>query len=124
MDQEEFADLMHTVARAWTEGDPHAAAACFAEDVVYVEPPDRQIYRGRAEVLELSTSDTPMSMQWHHLAFDGATGVGFGEYTFRGRRQYHGIVIVRVEDGKIARWREYQYQDDSAWREFVGDSSF
>jgi len=115
---------MWTVARAWTEGDPHTAAACFAEDVVYAEPPDRQVYRGRSEVFELSDSDSPMSMTWHHLVFDEAARIGCGEYTFRGRRQYHGMVIVRIDDGKISRWREYQYHDEMRWEDFIGDTAF
>lgn len=44
-----------------------------------------------------------MTMRWHHLAFDEATGVRFGEYTFALNRQYHGVVVVKVVDGVIAR---------------------
>lgn len=126
MDQNGFAALMRNLAEAWSTGDAHRAADCFTEDVVYVEPPDRQRYTGRQAVFELSggSNPAPMSMTWHHLAFDPEQQVGFGEYTFRGRRQYHGIVAIQIRDGRVHRWREYQYHDEAGWEQFVGDSRF
>jgi SnoaL-like domain len=126
VDGHEFADLMRTIERAWSTGDAAAAAACFTEDAVYVEPPDRQRYAGRDELFELSGGDDPppMSMTWHHVVFDPAQQVGVGEYTFRGRRQFHGMAIVHVEGGKIRRWREYQYESEADWLDFVGHSRF
>jgi hypothetical protein len=117
---------MQTVARSWSAGDARTAADCFAEDAVYVEPPDRQTYVGRARLVAISGGDDPpdMSMTWHHLAFDPKGQIGFGEYTFRGRRQYHGIAVVQVRDGLIRRWREYQYRDERDWPAFIGDSCF
>jgi MFS family permease len=47
-----------------------------------------------------------------------------GEYTFRGRRQFHGMAIVQVSGDKIRRWREYQYESQQDWADFVGDSRF
>jgi uncharacterized protein (TIGR02246 family) len=44
MTQEEFRQLLQTVADGWNAGDARLAAACFTEDAVYVEPPDRQRY--------------------------------------------------------------------------------
>lgn len=123
MDSSGFADLMRTIERAWNTGDAAAAADCFTEDAVYTEPPDRQRYAGRAELFELSGGDDPppMSMTWHNLVFDPEQQVGVGEYTFRGRRQYHGMAIVRVVNDKIRRWREYQYESELDWAEFAGD---
>jgi len=117
---------MHTVARAWSTGDPTTAADCFTDDAIYVEPPDRQRYEGRDALHELSGGNDPepMSMTWHHLAFDVVRQIGFGEYTFRGRRQFHGVAIVQCTAGRIHRWREYQYVDDRDWTAFVGDSRF
>jgi hypothetical protein len=126
MERQGFEELLEAIARAWSTGDPQTAADCFAEDAVYVEPPDRQRYVGRAELFELSGGDepAPMSMVWHHLAFDAAQQIGFGEYTFRGRRQYHGIVVVQLRGERISRWREYQYPHEADWTEFIGDSRF
>lgn len=118
---------MWTIARSWSSGDARTAADCFAEDIVYMEPPDRQRYVGRPALYELSGGDdpSPMSMTWHHLVFDPEQQIGCGEYTFHGRRRFHGLVIVHVHGGRIRRWREYQYHDDDRdWTAFVGDSHF
>ena len=32
---------------------------------------------------------------------------------------YHGIVTVKVEEGLIKFWREYQYKTDLSWEEFA-----
>jgi ketosteroid isomerase-like protein len=126
MDRHQFVSLMGTLAEAWSNGDSRTAADCFTADAVYVEPPDRQRYVGRAALYDLSGGDAPpaMTMTWHHLAFDEEGRVGFGEYTFQGRRRFHGVTVVAVRDGRIHRWREYQYQDDRDWTQFVGDSAF
>jgi hypothetical protein len=40
---EGFRRLLDTVAAGWNEGDARRAADCFADDAVYLEPPDRQV---------------------------------------------------------------------------------
>lgn len=118
---------MRTVARAWNEGDARKAADCFTEDAVYTEPPDRQVHRGREALYRFFSSvepAPPTRMVWHHLAFDPAGQVGFGEYTFHGNSRYHGIVVVRLRDGKISNWREYQYKSELSWQEFIRHNSF
>jgi ketosteroid isomerase-like protein len=121
-----FRRLLATVADGWHAGDARRAADCFTEDAVYAEPPDRQLYRGREELFRFfgGAQPPPMTMRWHHVVFDDDRQVGVGEYTFQGRRRYHGLVIVKVENGKIARWREYQYESDLDWEAFAGDSGF
>jgi hypothetical protein len=57
-----------------------------------------------------------MKMKWHHMAFDEATQIGFGEYTFGLNKQYHGVVVVRVPDGRIANWRDsHRKHSAQAW---------
>jgi hypothetical protein len=123
-----FQKLMQTVADGWNEGNARKAADCFAVDSVYAEPPGKQLYRGRAELYEFFGGDkppqAPMSMEWHHLVFDPETQIGTGEYTFQMKDRHHGIVIVKLKDGLIASWREYQYQSSLSWSEFVGESAF
>lgn len=119
----EFSALVTRLAAAWSDGRPTDAADCFTDDIVYVEPPDRQRYVGRDEIYELSGGDAPpaMTMALHHVAFDEDTQAGFVEYTFRGRRQYHGIAYLAVRDGRIRQWREYQYAAEQDWATFIGD---
>lgn len=124
----QFKSLMHTVAAGWNEGNARKAADCYTEDALYTEPPDKQVYPGRKALYEFFGGDgkpePPMKMAWHHLAFDEASQIGFGEYTFQMNNRYHGIVIVKIRSGKISNWREYQYKSDLEWGEFVGKNDF
>jgi len=124
----EYTQLMQTIAAGWNEGDARKAAGCFSEDAIYVEPPAKQLYHGRAELHEFfggdSGSDIPMKMSWHHLAFNEEEQLGFGEYTFQMNNRYHGIVVVKIEWGLIKHWREYQYRSELAWEEFTSQNPF
>jgi hypothetical protein len=124
--EREFRGLLERVAAGWNAGDARAAVDCFADNAVYEEPPAKQLYRGRPALFEFFGGDKqlPMSMRWHHIAFDAATQVGFGEYTFKLTGQYHGIVVVRVRDGLITHWREYQYKSDLPYDEFARETRF
>jgi ketosteroid isomerase-like protein len=124
VDHDAFVRLMQTIADGWNTGDTERALACFADDAVYMEPPDEQRYEGRAELYDFfgGHNPPPMRMEWHHLVVDGDIGVG--EYTYRGNRQYHGLVIVQLWNGVIARWREYQVESSQSWEAFVGPSRF
>ncbi|HEU5247503.1 MAG TPA: nuclear transport factor 2 family protein [Candidatus Udaeobacter sp.] len=119
---------MQTVAAGWNEGDAKKAAECYTEDALYTEPPDKQVYAGHKALYEFfggnRKPEPPMKMTWHHLAFDEASQIGFGEYTFQMNNRYHGIVIVKIQSGKISNWREYQYKSDLEWREFAGKNDF
>lgn len=124
----EFERLMQTVSDGWNEGNARKAADCFSEAAIYVEPPDKQLYHGRAELFEFfggdAGTDNPMKMDWHHLAFNEEEQVGFGEYTFQMHGRYHGIVVVKIESGLIKSWREYQYRTELDWKEFTSEDPF
>lgn len=125
---EEFERLMRTVAAGWNEGNARKAANCFTEDAVYMEPPDRQVYAGREALFEFfggsKGTEKPMHMTWHHLAFDAKSQIGFGQYTFALNNQYHGVVAVKLDGGRIHSWREYQYKSDLGWEAFTGKGNF
>ncbi|MFN8411559.1 MAG: nuclear transport factor 2 family protein [Anaerolineales bacterium] len=118
----EFEKLMYTIAEGWNEGNAHKSANCFTEDSVYIEPPDKQVYHGRAELYEFFGGDQgpeiPMHMTWHHLSYNEEELIGFGKYSFRMYGNYHGIVTVKLENGLIKFWREYQYKTELDWEEF------
>jgi hypothetical protein len=119
---------MGAIADGWNTGDAGKAAACYTEDARYCEPPDKQVYVGRPALYAFfggnEKPELAMSMIWRHLAFNEAEQVGFGEYTYKGTRQYHGIVIVKVTSGLISHWREYQYQSALPWQDFTAMSPF
>jgi ketosteroid isomerase-like protein len=124
----EFKSLLQTVADGWNEGDAKKAADCYTEDAIYIEPPDKEVYAGRKALYEFfggnRKPEPPMMMIWHHLAFDEASQIGFGEYTFQMNNRYRGIVTVKILGGKISNWREYQYKSDLEWRDFAGKNDF
>lgn len=128
MTRSDFYHLMQTIAEGWNEGNARKAANCFHEDAIYVEPPEKQLYHGRSELYEFfggdKGTDIPMKMTWHHLAFDEEEQVGFGEYTFQMHGRYHGIVVVKVAEGSIEHWREYQYRSELDWEEFTNRNFF
>lgn len=128
MTEIEFLKTLRGIASSWIEGDAARAAGFFHVDAVYEEPPKQQFYRGKEDILAFFTavmSDGPrLSMNWHNAAFSARANVGFGEYTFSRVNQFHGIVALKFKDGKIFRWREYQYQSELAWTDFAGESEF
>jgi ketosteroid isomerase-like protein len=119
---------MNRVAEAWNTGNARKAAECYTDDVGYLEPPDQQVYMGRQALYEFFGGEEPpqppMEMTWHHLGFNEDSQVGFGEYTFQMNNRYHGIVVVKIVEGKISNWREYQYRSNLAWEDLVGKSLF
>jgi hypothetical protein len=123
----EFQAVLDTVAAGWNSNRAELAASCFTEGAVYLEPPDRQVYRGRGALQDFfAASITPPRsdrMRWHAVAFDPVQQIGFGEYTYRGRQNYHGVVVLHLDGGLIRSWREYQYPSTLGWEDFVGPSS-
>jgi hypothetical protein len=121
-----FRAMLDSVAAGWNSNRAELAASCFTEAAVYLEPPDRQLHRGRAALREFfAASIAPARsdrMRWHAVALDSVQQVGFGEYTYRGRQNYHGVVVLHLEGGLIRIWREYQYGSPLEWEEFVGPS--
>jgi SnoaL-like domain len=121
-----FRAMLDSVAAGWNSGRSNLAANCFAEKAVYVEPPDRQLYRGRPAIREFFAASVqparPDRIRWHAVAFDSVSQIGFGEYTYRGQRNNHGIVVVHLEAGLIRYWREYQYGSPLSWEDFVAPS--
>ena len=66
-----------------------------------------------------------MRMRWHHKAFNPATQVGAGEFSFAWPGgQAHGMASIRLRDGLIANWREYFRESERDWAGFVRDNPF
>jgi hypothetical protein len=65
-----------------------------------------------------------MHRNWHRLAFDPATQVGFGRYRFALNNRDHGVMAVKLENGKIHSWRRYQYKSDLDGESFTGNGHF
>ena len=118
---------MQTVAEGWNRGDAQLAASCFSETAVYSTPPALP-RRGRKALYDFfggsKGRDLPMHMTWHNLIFDPVQQIGVGEYSFRYKIQTHGLVIVRIEHGLIAKWREYEVESNLPWDQFTAENKF
>ncbi len=119
----QFEQLLVTLATGWNTNDAALAASVFADDAIYVEPPNKQLYVGKAAIYEFfggaAGRDSSMNMQWHNMAFSPQTGAGAGEFTFSWPTgQVHGMVSIAVSKGKIVLWREYFYPSELDWEAF------
>jgi SnoaL-like domain len=126
MDGAAFRTLLATIERSWNEGDTLTALACFTDDARYTEPPDTQHYEGRDQLYEFFGGEDPppMEMTWHTVLFDEDLQTGAAEYTFVGTNTYHGVVVIRLRDDRIANWREYQHRSDLDWDGFTALNRF
>jgi ketosteroid isomerase-like protein len=124
----EFRALMSRLADAWNSNDAKTAAACFTDDAIYTSPPDSRVLRGRDALFQFfgGPKGRPhsMKMEWHHLLFDEGGQIGAGEYTFTYEVRTHGMVIVRVRDGRIANWREYERESPADWQQLTATNPF
>jgi hypothetical protein len=124
----EFEKLMQTVSEGWKEGNAKKAAECFTEDAIYTEPPDKQLYKGRDQLFKFFGGNegrkSQMKMTWHHLMFNDQKQIGAGEFTFEYGGKVHGMVIVKISNGKISNWREYWYESNLDWEKFIGENKF
>lgn len=122
MNQREFEELMETIAKCWNTKNSRAAVACFTADAVYIEPPDKQLIRGRSELYEYFGGDTgfDMKLTWHNLFFNEDTQSGAGEYTFEMKgKVHHGVAIIELEKGKVRLWREYDMKSNLSYADFL-----
>jgi SnoaL-like domain len=124
----QFRERMEQLADAWNRGNARAAADLFAENALYSSPPNSRIHQGREELFEwfggVHGRPKPMRMVWHHVVFDEAQQIGAGEYTFTYMMRTHGMALIRLQNGKIANWREYEIESAQDWEVMVGKNQF
>ena len=121
MTKPQFKTVLADLAGAWARRDYKAAAAFFAQDVRYADPL-RYSFEGNDALRAFFEADEGQDQRttWHTIIFDEERQEGAVEYTYEGSYRYHGVALVRVADGKIARWREHQHVDSRSWDEFAG----
>jgi hypothetical protein len=123
LDTGAFRALMERLSTAWESLDTDAGVACFTPDALYMEPPDMQLYVGHEQLRPYFAALTPgVRMIWHGLWFDEDRQTGVGEYTFGWDGHAtadHGVAVVDVRSGAIARWREYQRKGPMPFDRFL-----
>jgi ketosteroid isomerase-like protein len=100
---------------AWMAEDVGAYLSCFTEDVV-VEVPGREAVHGIGDYAALVRRSLealrPTSFEFHELAVEGDTVLAEWTITLAVRHDgrtiaYRGMSSCRLQDDRIARWREY-----------------
>ena len=125
MTSTEFKKVLVDVAAAWARRDYTKAASFFEADVRYGDPL-RYLNTGREQLRNFFENDEGFEQKtvWHNVIFDESQQLGAAEYTYDGTHRYHGTVLIRVKDGLITHWREYQHIDSRDWETFVGPTSW
>ncbi len=125
MTRAEFKETLGLLADAWTQRNYAAATDAFAEDIRYADPL-RYSFHGRAQLRAFFEADEGCSQRcvWHTIIFDEDQQIGAAEYTYDGTHRYHGIALIRIEDGRITHWREHQHVDARDWEEFASGTLF
>ena len=125
MNNAEFRQMLQTLAAAWQRRDYATAVSFFAEDVKYADPL-RYEFANRADLQAFFENDEGLEQQsvWHNILFDEARQLGVAEYTYDGTWRCHGTVWIRVQDGRITHWREYQHTDPREWDDFASGTAF
>jgi ketosteroid isomerase-like protein len=121
--QSGFASLLDRLAAAWEGVETDLGVACFTDDAIYMQPPDVQLFRGADELRRFFGALEPGTiMTWHRRWFDVESQAGIGEFTFgemASDRADHGIAVIELRDGRIARWTEYLQQGPLSRDEFL-----
>jgi len=125
MTENAFRGLLVRLANGWTNRDYATVIEAFARDVRYADPL-RYSLRGRDELQTFFEADDGQEQKtaFHTVIFDELRQVAAVEYTYEGSHRYHGVALIRLENGLITHWREYQHIDQRAWSEFVSGTDF
>ncbi len=122
MNKSQFENLLQTVATGWNTKDARMAVECFSDNAIYLEPPDKQLVKGKDELYQYfgGESGADMKLTWHNLFFNQEKQSGVGEYTFEMNDViHHGVAIVEIEDEKINFWREYDIPGTLTYEDFI-----
>lgn len=125
MSNAEFRAMLQSLADGWQRRDYNSVVSHFADNVRYADPL-RYAFENRHDLQAFFENDEGLeqSTVWHNVLFDEAQQLGVAEYTYDGTWCYHGTVWIRVQDGKITHWREYQHTDPREWEDFVSGTAF
>jgi hypothetical protein len=113
MTRDEFQELLCSLADGWTHRRYGEVADRFADDIFYSDP-QRYTFTNRDSLRRFFEDDEGREQSCTFLTavFDEVQQLGAAEYTYIGTFRYDGTVWIKLADGKIASWREYQHQSE------------
>lgn len=119
MTQDDFRQMLETMAEGWRECDYELVAECFAEDLFYSDSLNYS-FSNKRDLLDFFNDDGGFTQDciFHRSVFDERGQIGAAEYTYTGTRQYHGTVWVKLVADRIVDWREYQHISEKPWEDF------
>jgi ketosteroid isomerase-like protein len=101
---------------AWLREDVAAYLDCFAEDMTFQSPTDREPLRGRAAFAALihrsHAAVRPLAFDFKHIAVHGEFVLAEWRIAIErrdtGRRiEYDGMSVCEIRGDQIGMWREY-----------------
>lgn len=122
MTTSEFENLMERIALGWNTKNAKLSVECFSNNAIYIEPPNKQLIKGKEELYQYFGGDSgaDMKLTWRNLFFNEEKQTGAGEYTFEMNETiHHGVAVVDIEDGKIKFWREYDVSGNLSYDDFL-----
>lgn len=125
MKREEFVEMLNAISESWQKRDYARAAQFFAENVRYADPLNYR-FDNRADLQKFFENDEGFEQKntWHNIIFDESQQLAAVEYTYEGTHRYHGVALVKVSNGKITHWREYQHISQLDWQKFWAGTVF
>lgn len=123
-----FEQIMNALAAARKEGNAAKVSELLTGNAIYSNLATGETRKGQAAVARLlgsgKTSVKATSIQWHHLLFNEKEQIGAGEFSLEGTPRHHGMVIVKLENGKISNCREYRLASSRSWEKITAENQF
>lgn len=119
MTQDDFRQMLETMADGWRNRDYELVAECFADDLFYSDSLHYS-FSDKQKLLEFFKDDNGVEQDcvFHRSVFDERGQIGAAEYTYSGTHQYHGTVWIKLAADRIVDWREYQHESEKNWKDF------
>jgi len=110
--------MLDAMASGWINREYQAVADRFADDVFYSDSLHYAFFNKGDLLRFFEDEDLPENCVFHQAVFDEEVQLGAAEYTYEGTYRYHGTGWIKLENDKIASWREYQHISDLGRKEF------
>ena len=115
----DFHHMLNALAEAWKNRDYKKVISFFNDELFYSDGLNYR-FSNKQDLLGFFENDDGNAQfcVFYNSIFDDKNQIGVGEYTYIGTNSFHGTVWIKIENNRIASWREYQHKTDLSWKEF------